>query len=126
MVKKHKIMPEIKHYGCMVDLFSRFGLLEETHQMITTSPFQNRAILWRTLLGACRTQGKMELAQVSFQQLAKLKSLTDGDYVLLSNIYAEAERWDEVERIRSEMTDLHVSKQVGHSQIDMTECDKLS
>lgn len=123
---KYKIVPEIKHYGCMIDLFSRFGLLEEAHQMIRTSPFQNRAILWRTLLGACRTQGNMELAKVSFLQLAKLKSISDGDYVLLSNIYAEAERWDEVERLRSEMIDLHVSKQVGHSQIDMTKCDKLS
>ncbi|CAJ1928464.1 unnamed protein product [Sphenostylis stenocarpa] len=126
MVKQYNILPELKHYGCLVDLLSRFGLLEEAHQMIMTSPFQSRAILWRTLLGACRTQGNMELANVSFQQLDKLKSLTDGDYVLFSNICAEAERWDEVERVRSEMIDLHVPKQVGYSQIDMTECDKLS
>ncbi|XP_020215060.2 pentatricopeptide repeat-containing protein At5g15300 [Cajanus cajan] len=126
MVKKYKILPDIKHYGCMVDLLSRFGLLGEAHQMIKTAPFQNGGILWRTLLGACRTQGNVELAKVSFQQLAKLEGLTDGDYVLLSNIYAEAERWDEVERVRSEMICLHVPKQVGYSQIDVTESDKLS
>ncbi|TKY67723.1 Pentatricopeptide repeat-containing protein [Spatholobus suberectus] len=126
MVKKYKILPDIKHYGCMVDLLSRFGLLEEANQMIKTAPFQNSAILWRTLLGACRTQGDVELAKMSFQQLVKLGRLTDGDYVVLSNIYAEAERWDDVERVRSEMIDLHVPKQVGYSQIDMTESDKLS
>lgn len=125
MAKQYKILPDIKHYGCIVDLLSRFGLLEEAHQMIKTAPLQNSAILWRTLLGACRTQGNVELAKVSFQQLAKLGRLTDGDYVLLSNIYAEAERWDEVERVRSEMIGLHVPKQVAYSQIDMTESDKL-
>ncbi|KAL2329119.1 hypothetical protein Fmac_022546 [Flemingia macrophylla] len=126
MVKKYNIIPDIKHYGCMVDLLSRFGLLEEAHQMIKTAPFQNSGILWRTLLGACRTQGNVDLAKVSFQQLAKLECLTDGDYVLLSNIYAEAERWDEVERVRSEMIGLRVPKQVGYSQIDMTESEKVS
>ncbi|KAK7404354.1 hypothetical protein VNO78_05185 [Psophocarpus tetragonolobus] len=126
MVKKYKILPDIKHYGCMVDLLSRFGLLEEAHQMIKTAPFQNSAVLWRTLLGACRTQGNVELAKASFQQLAKLGGLTDGDYVLLSNIYAEANRWDEVELVRNQMIDSHVPKQVGYSQIDITESDKLS
>lgn len=125
MLKQYKIVPDIKHYGCMIDLLSRWGLLGEAYEMIKASPFQNGAVLWRTLLGACRTQGNVELAELSFQQLAKLQHLTDGDYVLLSNIYAEAERWDEVERVRSEMVVLHVPKQVGYSQIDMNESDKL-
>ncbi|XP_061342156.1 pentatricopeptide repeat-containing protein At5g15300-like [Gastrolobium bilobum] len=126
MVNQYKIVPDIKHYGCMVDLLSRWGLLEEAHQMIKTVPFQDSAVLWSTLLGACRTQGNVELAKISFQQLARLEHLTHADYVLLSNIFAEAERWNEVERVRSEMIGLHVPKQVGYSQIDMNESYKLS
>lgn len=125
MVKQYKIEPDIKHYGCMVDILSRWGLLEEAYTMIKTAPSQNSAVLWRTLLGASRTQGNAELAEVSFQQLAKLKQLTDGDYVLLSNIYAETGRWGEVERLRSEMVHLHVPKQAGYSQIGMNKSDKL-
>ncbi|XP_057456633.1 pentatricopeptide repeat-containing protein At5g15300-like [Lotus japonicus] len=125
MVNQYQILPDIKHYGCMVDLLSRCGLLEEAHQMIKNAPFQDSAVLWRTLLGACRTQGDVELAKICFQQLAKLEHLTDGDYMLLSNIYAEAERWDEVEQLRSEMIDLHVPKQVGYSQIGINESDKV-
>ncbi|KAL5099012.1 hypothetical protein RYX36_003339 [Vicia faba] len=78
MVKKYEIMPNIKRYGCMVDLLSRWGLLEEAYHMIKNSLFQNCAMLWNTLLGACRTQGNMELAKISFQQLAKLEKLIDG------------------------------------------------
>ncbi|KAK7250494.1 hypothetical protein RIF29_32965 [Crotalaria pallida] len=126
MVNQYKIVPDIKHFGCMVDLLSRWGLLEDAYQMIKTSPFQNSAVLWKTLLGACRTQGNVDLAEISFQQLAKLQHLTDGDYVLLSNIYAEAERWKEVERVRSEMVVLHAPKQAGYSRIDINESDNFS
>jgi pentatricopeptide repeat protein len=125
MVNKYKILPNINHYGCMVDLLSRRGYLEEAYQMIKTAPFTNSDVLWRTLLGACRTQANMELAEISFQQLAK-EQLTDGDYMLLSNIYAEAGRWDEVQRLRSEMGYLHVPKQAGYSQINMNVSNKLS
>ncbi|KAE9619966.1 hypothetical protein Lal_00040258 [Lupinus albus] len=126
MVNQYKIVPDIKHYGCMVDLLSRWGLLEEAYETIKTAPFEDSAVLWRTLLGACRTQGNVELAEISFQQLAKLQHLTDGDYVLLSNIYAEAKRWNEVEQVRSEMVSLYAPKQAGYSQIDVNESDKLS
>ncbi|CAJ2679595.1 unnamed protein product [Trifolium pratense] len=125
MVNKYKIVPNIKHYGCMVDLLSRWGLLEEAYQMIKTAPFTNSDVLWRTLLGASRKQGNMDLAVISFQQLAK-EQLTDGDYMLLSNIYAEAGRWDEVQRLRSEMGYLHVPKQAGYSQINMNVSVRLS
>jgi pentatricopeptide repeat protein len=125
LVNKYKILPNIKHYGCTVDLLSRRGLLEEAYRMIKTAPFTNSDVLWRTLLGACRTQANMELAEISFQQLAK-EQLTDGDYMLLSNIYAEAGRWDEVQRLRSEMGYLHVPKQAGYSQINMNVSNKLS
>jgi uncharacterized protein HemY len=99
--------------------------LEEAYQMIKTAPFTNSDVLWRTLLGACRTQANMELAEISFRQLAK-EQLTDGDYMLLSNIYAEAGRWDEVQKLRSEMGYLHVPKQAGYSQINMNVSNRLS
>lgn len=119
MIKEYKILPDVKHYGCMVDLLSRWGSLDEAYQMIKIVPFHTSAVLWRTLLGACRAQGNVELAEICFQQLAKLENLTDGDYVLLSNIYAEVKRWDEVDRVRSEMIGMNVPKKAGYSLIDV-------
>ena len=119
MIKEYKVIPDIKHYGCMVDLLSRWGLLNDAFQVIKTMPLPPTAVLWRTLLGACRVHGNAELAEEAFQQLAKLKVLSDGDYVLLSNIYAEAERWDDVERVRNEMLSVGVSKKLGFSNIEM-------
>ncbi|GAV77181.1 PPR domain-containing protein/PPR_2 domain-containing protein [Cephalotus follicularis] len=119
MIKEYKLMPDIKHYGCMVDLLSRWGLLIEAYHMIKTMPFDANSVLWRTLIGACKVHGNVELAEECFQQLAKLDALRDGDYVLLSNIYAEAERWDNVEQVRNQMIGNKVPKKLGSSHIEM-------
>lgn len=119
MIQKYNIMPDKKHHGCMVDLLSRGGLLYEAYRMIETVPCDESIILWRTLLGACRIHRNVELAEKCFQQLAKLEPLKDADYVLLSNIYAEAGRWDNVERLRNEMINMGVLKILGSSHIEM-------
>ncbi|XP_057972865.1 pentatricopeptide repeat-containing protein At3g29230-like [Malania oleifera] len=115
MIKEYKITPDIKHYGCMVDLLSRWGFLNDANEVIKAMPFKANSVLWRTLLGASKVYCDVELAEESFQQLAKLEPLRDGDYVLLSNIYAEAERWNDVERVRAEMISSGVSKKPGSS-----------
>ncbi|XP_021893862.1 pentatricopeptide repeat-containing protein At3g29230-like [Carica papaya] len=87
------------------------------HQIIKTMPFDANSVLWRTLLGACKIYGNMELAEESFKRLTELEPLTDGDFILLSNVYAEAERWNGVEAVRNEMIDVKVPKKPGFSQI---------
>ncbi|KAI6672071.1 hypothetical protein NL676_006956 [Syzygium grande] len=119
MRKEYKIEPDMKHYGCMVDLLSRWGLLSEAYEMIKRMPFQANSVLWRTLLGACRVHGNVELAELSFQELTDLEPTQDGDYVLLSNIYSEARRWGDVEFLRGEMIDFRVPKRPGSSNIEM-------
>ncbi|PRQ42721.1 putative tetratricopeptide-like helical domain-containing protein [Rosa chinensis] len=119
MIQKCKIVPDTKHYGCMVDLLSRWGLLDEAYQMIKAVPSLSSSLLWRTLLGACKVHGNVELAEQCFEQLAKLEPLKDADYVLLSNIYAEAEKWHDVERLRNEMVCKGVPKSLGFSHVEM-------
>ncbi|KAF5208231.1 Pentatricopeptide repeat-containing protein [Thalictrum thalictroides] len=119
MTDKYSISPDLKHYGCMVDLLSRWGKLDEAHHVIKTMPFDGNCVLWRTLLGACRIYGNVELAEEAFQKIVELEPPKDGDCVLLSNIYAELERWEDVERVRNIMTNLGVSKKPGSSQVDV-------
>ncbi|XP_050383519.1 pentatricopeptide repeat-containing protein At5g15300-like [Argentina anserina] len=119
MKEEYNIVPDVKHYGCMVDLLSRCGLLDEAYQMIKGEPSLASCLLWRTLLGACKVHANVELAEQCFEHLAKLESLTDADYVLLSNIYAEAERWQDVERLRGEMVCKGVPKSLGFSHVEM-------
>ncbi|CAD6270820.1 unnamed protein product [Miscanthus lutarioriparius] len=59
----YHISPKIEHYGCMVDLLSRAGLLEEAHQLIEDMPMEANAVVWGALLGGCKIHRNADLAE---------------------------------------------------------------
>lgn len=114
----YNIQPNLKHYGCMVDLFGRAGLLNEAFEFIDTMEFEPNAIIWRTILGACRIHCNVELGRRANEQLLKLRRDESGDYVLLSNIYASSGEWCGVEDVRKLMEERGVKKAQGFSLVD--------
>jgi pentatricopeptide repeat protein len=117
MTANHQIQPKTEHYGCMVDLLGRSGYVGEAHGLIRSMPMKSNASLWGALLSACRTHGDVELAEVAVKELINLEPWNSGNYVLLSNIYAEEGRWDEVEKVRVLMKEKCVKKAPGQSVI---------
>ncbi|CAK7349533.1 unnamed protein product [Dovyalis caffra] len=103
MNKEYHIQPTIKHYGCMVDILGRAGFVEESYRLISSMPMQCNAIVWRTLLAACRLHGNVELGEQIRKQLLELEPDHSSDYVLLANAYASAGQWNEVMRVRNSM-----------------------
>ncbi|KAK4406745.1 Pentatricopeptide repeat-containing protein [Sesamum angolense] len=89
MVMDHHIQPKLEHYGCMIDLLGRSGCVKEAYELIQTMPMKPNAALWGALLSACRTNGHKELAENAVKELINLEPWNSGNYVLLSNIYAE-------------------------------------
>ncbi|EXB50999.1 hypothetical protein L484_023701 [Morus notabilis] len=117
MTCDHSIVPRIEHYGCMVDLLSRAGLLQEAHEFIMNMPIDPNGVVWGTLLGGCKVHKSIALAEEAIRHLAVLDPFNDGYYVVLSNIYAEAEQWENVARIRKLMREQGVKKTPGWSTI---------
>ncbi|GJY64306.1 pentatricopeptide repeat-containing protein [Tanacetum coccineum] len=60
MKDKYKIEPNVRHFGCMVDLLGRAGLLNEAFEFVEKMEIEPNAIIWRTLLGSCRVPEKCE------------------------------------------------------------------
>ncbi|GAB4845457.1 hypothetical protein Ancab_038864 [Ancistrocladus abbreviatus] len=104
MHRLYGIEPAIKHYGCMVDLLGRAGLVEEAYCLTERMPMKCNAIIWRTLLGACRVHGQLELGEQVRQHLMDLEYYS-SDYALLGNMYATAGQWNEMARVRTQMRD---------------------
>lgn len=100
MTSRYGILPEIEHYGCMVDLLSRVGLLEEALVLISSMRMQPNSVIWGALLGGCKLHKNLEIAQIAVDRLMILEPDNSGYYTLLVNMYAEANRWNEVARIR--------------------------
>ncbi|WOG85545.1 hypothetical protein DCAR_0104736 [Daucus carota subsp. sativus] len=94
------VVPDADHYACMVDLRGRSGRLEGALQLIKTMPVKPHGGVWGALLGACRIHGDPDIAQIAANSLFELEPNSIGNYILLSNIYASAGRWEDVARVR--------------------------
>ncbi|KAK4789381.1 hypothetical protein SAY86_020700 [Trapa natans] len=113
------ISPNIKHYGCMVDLLGRAGQLEEAYKFIDDLPIKPTPILWRTLLSACSSHDNLEMGKQVIDQIFELDSSHGGDYVIFSNMCAQSGKWDEVDRMRKLMGDRGATKVPGCSSIEL-------
>lgn len=113
------IEPTMEHKGCMADLLGRAGLLNEATKFIARSGSEVDASVWGALPGACRIHGNVELGEYATKKILELEPMHHGAYVLMSNIYAEAGRWNESKRMRKKMMDEEISKQVGRSWIEV-------
>ncbi|XP_010550036.1 PREDICTED: pentatricopeptide repeat-containing protein At5g15300 [Tarenaya hassleriana] len=114
----YNIQPNIKHYGCMVDMLGRAGLLNEAFEFAESMDIEPNATIWRTLLGACRIHGNVELGKQANENLLRMRSDESGDYVLLSNIYACSGEWDRMEKVRKMFDDTGVKKLAACSLIE--------
>ncbi|KAL2489881.1 putative pentatricopeptide repeat-containing protein [Forsythia ovata] len=112
------IVPRMEHYGCVVDLLGRAGLLEEAYKFVRSMPFEADATVLGALLGACRLHRAVELGNEVGRRLLHLQPYHCGRYVLLSSLYAEAEIWDHAAEFRKAMVDAGIQKVPAFSLID--------
>ncbi|KAG9451305.1 hypothetical protein H6P81_011270 [Aristolochia fimbriata] len=119
MQETYEIEPSIEHYGCMVDLYGRAGLLSKAYEFVSEMPIQPNEIIWRTLLGACSMHGELKLAEEARKKLSELDPENSSDYILLSNIYAVAGKWKDVAMVRRSMISRNINKTPGWSTIEV-------
>ncbi|XVF08556.1 hypothetical protein REPUB_Repub07fG0013400 [Reevesia pubescens] len=117
-MKKHYVIPQTKHYACMVDMLGRAGLLNEAFDMVQQMPIPQNDAVWGALLLACRIHGDTELGEIAARSLFQLESEHAGYYVLMSNIYAASNRWQEVGKLRQDMKDRGLRKPSAFSLIE--------
>ncbi|XP_050212173.1 putative pentatricopeptide repeat-containing protein At5g40405 [Mercurialis annua] len=115
MTDYYRIQPEMEHFGCIIDLLGRAGLLWEAIKIIETRVASPDPVLWATLLCACRIHGLVELGESIGNRLIESDPTYDGHYVQLASIYAKSKKWEEVARIRKLMP---TSKVAGWSLIE--------
>ncbi|KAG5143280.1 hypothetical protein JHK82_018975 [Glycine max] len=122
MSSMYHIEPNLEHYGCFIDLLGRAGLLQEAEELVKKLPAQNNEIivpLYGALLSACRTYGNIDMGERLATALAKVKSSDSSLHTLLASIYASADRWEDVRKVRNKMKDLGIKKVPGYSAIEV-------
>ncbi|XXG41760.1 hypothetical protein AAC387_Pa01g2160 [Persea americana] len=101
------------HIGtAMVDMYAKCGCLDTALQ--TFHGMHNKNIYsWNALLG------DVKLSQQILRNLLELQSHDSGVYVLLSNIYATNDRWEDATRLRSLMKVKGIRKAPGSSVVEV-------
>ncbi|KAI4302133.1 hypothetical protein MLD38_037917 [Melastoma candidum] len=113
------IEPELEHYGCVVDLYGRAGLVDEALSFISEMPMEPHAAAWGALLNACRIHKKIEIGKLAARKIVELEAKHHGAYVLLSNMYAENKTWESVDDVRRMMKNRGVKKPRGCSVMEV-------
>ncbi|CAA3022903.1 Hypothetical predicted protein [Olea europaea subsp. europaea] len=118
MNTKYKIEPNLKHYGCIVDLLGRAGMLNEAYSVVQKMPWEPNLAILGSLLNACRLHNNVELGETILKKIM-LVSERSGAPVLVSNMYANENQWSKVSRIRLKMRGVMQEKPPGKSWIQV-------
>ncbi|WCJ26010.1 Pentatricopeptide repeat (PPR) superfamily protein [Euphorbia peplus] len=113
----YNIQPRLDHCACVVDLLGRWGFLKEAEEFIYTLNLEPHAMIWATMLGACRIHGDDIRGQRAAAKLLELEPQDSSTYVLLSNMHSASGNWNEVNNLRSAMRDKGLKKLPGCSWI---------
>ncbi|URE10594.1 PPR repeat [Musa troglodytarum] len=114
------VPPRMEHYACGVDLFGRAGRLDEAKRLVESMPFEPDAMVWMTLLGACRIHGDMALARHVTERLRLSEAEHHSTYVLLSHMYSGLGLWADRAAVQRTMRSRGLSKVPGWSWIEIT------
>ncbi|XP_057415189.1 putative pentatricopeptide repeat-containing protein At3g25970 [Lotus japonicus] len=119
MESDYGIAPRMEHYACAIDLYGRAGCLEKAKALVETMPFEPDGMVLKTLLGACRSCGDIELASQVAKSLLELEPEEHCTYVLLSDMYGRLKMWDQKASITRLMRERGVKKVPGWSWIEV-------
>ncbi|XP_021737956.1 pentatricopeptide repeat-containing protein At1g08070, chloroplastic-like [Chenopodium quinoa] len=113
----YDIPPKMKHYGCMVDLLCRAGLVKEALKFVESMPIEPNSIILRTLINSYNGQGEVKLNEVLTERLIGNDLMHEADYVILSNIYAKLSIWENKYTIRELMDRKGINKTPGCTMV---------
>ena len=101
MISIYKIIPDLDHYTCIIDLFGRAGHLDKAIVVIEEMPFSPSITVWHTMLGACHKWGDILLGRLAFEHAIHLDDQDAAPYICMINIYHVAGRLEDADKIEA-------------------------
>ncbi|KAG2706471.1 hypothetical protein I3843_05G093200 [Carya illinoinensis] len=114
---EYGVVPTVDHYDCVVDIYSRAGLLEEALELIKSMPFEPDVMSWKSLLGGCWTHQNPELGKIAAKNLLQLEPDDTATYIVMFNLYASCGKWEEAAHFRRMMAERNLRKEIGCSWV---------
>nr|CAD1816851.1 unnamed protein product [Ananas comosus var. bracteatus] len=115
----YRLTANLRHYGCMIDMLGRAGLLKEALEFVEKMPVEPNSIIWKSLISACRVHKDVEMADRVWRKVIESGPQDSGFYVLLANIFNDVGRLEDAGRVRTKMNDMRVTKVAGCSCVEV-------
>ncbi|PHT74784.1 hypothetical protein T459_22061 [Capsicum annuum] len=109
MRREYSIVPQLDHYGILIDLLGRKNVLREAAELIKGAPWGNKKY-WNV---GC-TFGCLQA-----EALFELEPDNAARYIMLSNIYTAAGRWNDARRLRRYMDNRGLMKETAYSWMEI-------
>ncbi|KAL1206726.1 Pentatricopeptide repeat-containing protein [Cardamine amara subsp. amara] len=119
MKEIHNIEPQIEHYVHLVGILGRAGRLEEATEIIETMQLKPNALIFKTLLRACRYHGNLSLGEDMANRGLALAPFDPAFYILLADLYDESGRPELAQKTRNLMNEKGLSKKLSKSTVEV-------
>ncbi|XP_059665117.1 pentatricopeptide repeat-containing protein At2g36730-like [Cornus florida] len=126
MFRIYNIMPTMEHYGCMVDMFGRSGMIEEAYQIIRNMPMKPNPVILRSFMSACNNHGVVhDLDENMRKLLLEIEPDLGANYVLVANVSSLSGYWNDADELRVAMKDKGLKKVPGCSWVGGSKKDMI-
>ncbi|CAN1254930.1 Pentatricopeptide repeat-containing protein At4g13650 [Linum perenne] len=119
MISEFRLEPSPDNYGCLVDMFSRNGYLEDARHVIETMPFPPWPAILRALLSGCRIYGNKGVGEWAAAKLVHLVPENDATRALWLKVQSESGNWEEAANLNNTVLEMDLGKTVGQSWIEV-------
>ncbi|XAR60440.1 hypothetical protein NMG60_11033822 [Bertholletia excelsa] len=120
MVSIYNIIPAMEHYGCMVDMLGRAGMIKEAYQVIKSMPMKPNPVVIRSFIVACLNYGNIDLIDKHLKKyLLQIEPDLGANYVLAASVFSVSENWSAAAGLRVYMKDKGLKKVPGCSWVEM-------
>ncbi|XP_022974531.1 pentatricopeptide repeat-containing protein At4g02750-like [Cucurbita maxima] len=122
MKNECSIQPLSEHYTCLVDLFGRFGLIDEALSFLVEMKMEEIEVppsVWGALLGACRIHKNYDVGVIAGEKVLEKEPHNSGVYLILAEMYLGSGKREDAERILARMKNNGVKKQPGCSWVEI-------
>lgn len=115
------IQPSVEHYACMVGVLSRAGRLTEAAEFIQKMSIEPSAKVWGALLNGASVARDVDLGKFVCDRLFQMEPENTGNYIIMANLYSQAGRWEEADKVREIMKQVGLQKIPGISWIETSD-----
>ncbi|KAI8573068.1 hypothetical protein RHMOL_Rhmol01G0249800 [Rhododendron molle] len=120
MVNTYGIKPTMEHYGCMIDMLGRAGMIEEAYRVIKSMPMEPNSVILRSFIGASQNHGEVVCLDENLRKLLlQIEPDLGANYVLAACVLSVSENWNDVASLRDAMKGRRLKKSPGCSWVEV-------